>query len=172
MLNGSTVFAQIISAPLVQLPVMLASAIDAFVALRRIGTFMRAEELAVPYTIDPKSDVALDVDGDFTWEEVRKEDAGAVKDPATKATADGGNDAAPTLPTTAPPDDQAQEKEQEKEKPPDKPFELKDLKLRIPKGAFVAIVGRVGSGKSSVLQALIGEMRKTRGNVSTYFVWL
>ena len=149
--------------PLTLLPIVLASAMDALVAIRRISAFLRAEELAVPYTIDPKSDVALDVDGDFTWEEVRKEDAGAAKDPATKATA--GNDAAPTLPTTAPPDDQAQEKEQEKEKPPDKPFELKDLKLRIPKGAFVAIVGRVGSGKSSVLQALIGEMRKTRGNV-------
>lgn len=27
------------------------------------------------------------------------------------------------------------------------PFELKDLRLSIPRGAFVAIVGRVGSGK-------------------------
>ena len=32
-------------------------------------------------------------------------------------------------------------------KPEDKPFELKNLELKIPKGAFVAIVGRVGSGK-------------------------
>ena len=132
--------------PLTLLPIVLASAMDALVAIRRISAFLRAEELAVPYTIDPKSDVALDVDADFTWEEVRKEDAGAVKDPATKAAADGGNDVALTLPNTAPPDDQAQEKEQEEE-PPDKPFELKNLKLRIPKGAFVAIVGRVGSGK-------------------------
>ena len=158
--------------PLTLLPIVLASAMDALVAIRRISAFLRAEELAVPHTIDPKSDVALDVDGDFTWEEMRKEDAGAVKDPATKATADGGNDGAPTLPTTAPPDDQAQEKEREKDKPPDKPFELRNLKLRIPKGAFVAIVGRVGSGKSSVLQALIGEMRKTRGNVSSSLLWL
>ena len=29
----------------------------------------------------------------------------------------------------------------------EKPFELKNLKLRVPKGSFVAIVGRVGCGK-------------------------
>ena len=35
-------------------------------------------------------------------------------------------------------------KEKEKE---EKPFELVDVKLKIPRGSFVAIVGRVGSGK-------------------------
>lgn len=29
----------------------------------------------------------------------------------------------------------------------EKPFELTDIALRVPKGSFVAIVGRVGSGK-------------------------
>lgn len=47
----------------------------------------------------------------------------------------------------------------------DKPFDLMGLQLKIPKGSFVAIVGRVGSGKSSLLQSLIGEMRRTRGKV-------
>ncbi|KXN89182.1 Multidrug resistance-associated protein 1 [Leucoagaricus sp. SymC.cos] len=47
----------------------------------------------------------------------------------------------------------------------EKPFELKSLRMVVPKGAFVGVVGRVGSGKSSVLQALIGEMRRTRGEV-------
>ncbi|KAI5122830.1 hypothetical protein M0805_003125 [Coniferiporia weirii] len=47
----------------------------------------------------------------------------------------------------------------------EKPFALTGLELRVPKGAFVAIVGRVGSGKSSLLQSLVGEMRKTDGDV-------
>ncbi|KAH8110164.1 multidrug resistance-associated ABC transporter [Phellopilus nigrolimitatus] len=47
----------------------------------------------------------------------------------------------------------------------EKPFALTSLRLRIPKGAFVAIVGRVGSGKSSLLQSLVGEMRKVDGEV-------
>lgn len=45
------------------------------------------------------------------------------------------------------------------------PFALENLHLKVPKGSFVTIVGRVGSGKSSALQALIGEMRKTSGEV-------
>ena len=44
------------------------------------------------------------------------------------------------LPTTM---GEAEKKKEEDEKP----FALKDLHLRVPKGAFVAIVGRVGSGK-------------------------
>ncbi|GJJ12903.1 hypothetical protein Clacol_007149 [Clathrus columnatus] len=48
----------------------------------------------------------------------------------------------------------------------DQPFKLTNLNLRIPRGSFVAIVGRVGSGKSSLLQAMIGEMRKVSGQVT------
>lgn len=47
----------------------------------------------------------------------------------------------------------------------DKPFSLHSISLRIPKKSFVAIVGRVGSGKSSLLNAMIGEMRKVRGDI-------
>ena len=57
------------------------------------------------------------------------------------------------LPTTAPTADE-KEKEKEKEKEDEKPFALKDLQLKVPKGAFVAIVGRVGSGKVRLLLAL------------------
>ena len=42
---------------------------------------------------------------------------------------------------------------------------MTDLKLRIPRGQFVAIVGRVGSGKSSLLQSLVGEMRRLDGEI-------
>jgi hypothetical protein len=44
-------------------------------------------------------------------------------------------------------------------------FHLNNLKIKVPKGQFVALVGKIGSGKSSCLNALIGEMRKTRGSV-------
>lgn len=79
--------------------------------------------------------------------------------------------------------DEEKDKEDEKERP----FELKNLNFVVPKGAFIGIIGKVGSGKvcadsvalkikviwlliipllqSSVLQALIGEMRRTRGEV-------
>ncbi|KAI8806674.1 P-loop containing nucleoside triphosphate hydrolase protein [Cladochytrium replicatum] len=42
---------------------------------------------------------------------------------------------------------------------------LKGVNLSVPKGALVAIVGPVGSGKSSLVNALIGEMRKVQGSM-------
>nr|VWO94880.1 MRP-like transporter [Ganoderma boninense] len=174
--------------PLILLPIVLASATDALVAIRRIGTFMRAEELSVPYEIDENAESAIDVDGDFTWETVRK-DANAInlaakfgkekkrgKNAGKKSGKKGNDSLLPTAANTPSGTSPARStenvatggvsgevEEKEKEKQKEKPFELKDIKLKIPKGAFVAIVGRVGSGKSSLLQALIGEMRKTNG---------
>ncbi|XP_050957855.1 multidrug resistance-associated protein 1 isoform X2 [Labeo rohita] len=43
---------------------------------------------------------------------------------------------------------------------------LKRINVRIPEGALVAVVGHVGSGKSSLLSALLGEMHKQEGSVS------
>lgn len=40
------------------------------------------------------------------------------------------------------------------------------INVCIPEGALVAVVGHVGSGKSSLLSALLGEMQKLEGNVS------
>ncbi|GJJ09853.1 hypothetical protein Clacol_004077 [Clathrus columnatus] len=44
-------------------------------------------------------------------------------------------------------------------------FKVKDVNLTIPRGQLCAIVGPVGSGKSSLLQGLIGEMRRESGTV-------
>ncbi|KAK6109907.1 multi drug resistance-associated protein (MRP) [Brugia pahangi] len=42
---------------------------------------------------------------------------------------------------------------------------LNDINLKIKKGELVAIVGKVGSGKSSLLSAILGEMDKLNGSV-------
>lgn len=39
------------------------------------------------------------------------------------------------------------------------------LNIKIPEGALVAVIGQVGSGKSSVLSAMLGEMEKLTGVV-------
>ncbi|KAH7372902.1 hypothetical protein KP509_17G027900 [Ceratopteris richardii] len=46
------------------------------------------------------------------------------------------------------------------------PF-LRNINLKIQRGSFVTIVGTVGCGKSSLLAALLGEMVKISGTVST-----
>ncbi|KAF9083706.1 hypothetical protein BGX23_011210 [Mortierella sp. AD031] len=42
---------------------------------------------------------------------------------------------------------------------------LNHINLKIPRGALVAIVGPVGSGKSSLLQAMVGIMTKSSGRI-------
>mmetsp|Transcript_315 Transcript_315/g.262 ORF Transcript_315/g.262 Transcript_315/m.262 type:complete len:1379 (-) Transcript_315:315-4451(-) len=44
-------------------------------------------------------------------------------------------------------------------------FQLKNLNLEVPKGELVAIIGRIGDGKSSLASALIGDMKKLEGDV-------
>ncbi|KAJ7036806.1 multidrug resistance-associated ABC transporter [Mycena alexandri] len=172
---SSLQFFNIIRAPLIFLPFVLGALSDALVAFKRIGSFLLAEELPDPYEIDTARTNAVDLDASFTWETAGKVDAkfgpgaGGKKEKAiakaaakanAKANAKAKGKKGEVLPmsekgtpgTMTPAEDE-------------KPFELKDLKLSVPKGSFVAIVGKVGSGKSSILQAMIGEMRRTSGTV-------
>ena len=48
----------------------------------------------------------------------------------------------------------------------DRVFQVRDISMEIPRGLLVAVVGPVGSGKTSLLQGLIGEMRKTSGSIT------
>lgn len=43
---------------------------------------------------------------------------------------------------------------------------LREVDVQVPKGALVAIVGQVGSGKSSLLSALLGDMERLDGSVN------
>ncbi|KAH0449026.1 hypothetical protein IEQ34_022826 [Dendrobium chrysotoxum] len=45
---------------------------------------------------------------------------------------------------------------------------LKRLNVRIPRGALAAVVGTVGSGKSSFLSCLVGEMHRISGKVRVF----
>ncbi|CAN8325085.1 unnamed protein product [Cochlearia groenlandica] len=42
---------------------------------------------------------------------------------------------------------------------------LKHVSLSVPKGSFVAIIGEVGSGKTSLLNSLLGEMQRVHGSI-------
>ncbi|KAF7343004.1 Oligomycin resistance ATP-dependent permease YOR1 [Mycena venus] len=168
--------------PLVLLPMVLSFLAPTLVAMRRIATFLTAEELASPYTIDEHNPDAITVDGDFTWENIqdierpeeeehdparkmlkakeKKEKERAEKERKKRQAKEAKKrqkEGEEVLPSVA---DDAQAKD---DNPKEEPFAIKDLKLNVHRGAFVGIIGRVGSGKSSVLQALVGEMRRLRG---------
>ncbi|KAI8996148.1 P-loop containing nucleoside triphosphate hydrolase protein [Gaertneriomyces semiglobifer] len=48
---------------------------------------------------------------------------------------------------------------------PEAPFTISDLTVSIKSGTLTAIVGTIGSGKSSVLSAIVGEMVKEKGEL-------
>ncbi|KAJ3982865.1 multidrug resistance-associated ABC transporter [Lentinula detonsa] len=183
---SSLQFFNIIRAPLLFFPIVLSALSDFLVAMGRIGKFLKAEELAEPYTIDLERKNAVEVDGDFSWETAGKIaepkfEKGGKSGPAIKnqASADGDkskengkaqkglkSNGDQGLPLTAQDVGKATESEMAATpKEEEEPFALRNLKFDVPKGSFVAIVGTVGSGKSSILNALIGEMRRTRGDV-------
>ncbi|KAJ7728028.1 multidrug resistance-associated ABC transporter [Mycena olivaceomarginata] len=167
----------IIQAPLTLLPIVLSALADAIVAFGRIGAFLTAEELPEPYLIDADRKDAVDVDGaSFTWELAVAEPQGKSEvEPTskTKRKAKGKEEekeekeTGTELPTTTTATTEKAPMEGTTPTPheEEKPFELRNLKFSVPKAAFVAIVGKVGSGKSSILQGLIGEMRRTAGRV-------
>lgn len=45
-------------------------------------------------------------------------------------------------------------------------FVIFRINLDIPEGSLVAVVGTVGTGKSSLLQAILGEMERVSGSVT------
>ncbi|VDO99793.1 unnamed protein product [Soboliphyme baturini] len=58
------------------------------------------------------------------------------------------------------------EKEQKPNEKNDSVFVLKDINLSVRNGEFIAVVGSVGCGKSSLISAILGEMEKLHGRVS------
>ena len=44
---------------------------------------------------------------------------------------------------------------------------LDDISFEIPKGSLVAVVGQVGSGKSSLLSAILGEMEPVATDINS-----
>lgn len=180
---------QIIRLPIALFPSVLAVCSDAFVALGRINTFLTAEELGVPYVLDtdPQNRHAIRVNGSFTWEAVGDTDKkvedvkGESQSPKdeTKPTKKrkwwskkqkGDILPAPTTSETVSQPLDESENENEKNLKEETPFSLTNISMKVLKGQFVAIVGRVGSGKSSLLQSLVGEMRRTEGEVNCLIV--
>ncbi|KAJ7039618.1 ABC protein [Mycena alexandri] len=135
---------QLLRQPMMFLPRALSNIADAQNALKRLTLAFHAEVLTdVAFKIDPEQKFALDVrDVSFEWESASKDrDA----KPETKASAKLKEDV---------------------ESQDEQPFRIQNVDMCIPRGTLAGVVGRVGSGKSSLMQGLIGEMRCIGGEFS------
>ncbi|KAK6354470.1 hypothetical protein TWF730_008870 [Orbilia blumenaviensis] len=158
-LNPATIFASItlfntLRLPLNFLPVVIAESIDAFLSLQRIQAYLLQEDEPEERTIDPDLEEAFVLENvSFTWETtgpVKKEETG--KD---------GKKAKKDKKTTAAKPEEKSGGDKELH-----PFMIQNINLKIHKNELLAVVGIVGSGKSSLLAALAGGMRKTNGSIS------
>lgn len=134
------------------LPRALSAAADATNALNRLEELLEAELRSGEDRIDPNLDVAVRAtNATFEWMSVAPEEASPVagKKKARKPGKSKKDEAGSGSNTP---------KHLE-------PFKVTNLTMEIPKGKLVAMVGSVGSGKSSIISGLIGEMRQTSGSV-------
>ncbi|KAF7327422.1 ABC transporter protein [Mycena kentingensis (nom. inval.)] len=140
--------------PLMFLPVSFSAIADASNACQRLYDVFVAETFEGEQIIrDDKLDVAVEVhDATFTWDGPPPEpEGGKKKSKKEKALAKAAAKAA-----AANPEKVAAEEVNV--------FKMSNLSFTIPRGQLVAIVGAVGSGKTSLLQGMIGEMRRTSGH--------
>ncbi|KAJ6438529.1 ABC transporter family protein [Purpureocillium lavendulum] len=149
--------------PLNLLPLVLGQVTDAWSSLKRIEEFLMEEEQEEDVIHRPDGPSAVELhDASFTWERTPTQDPdkGTVsgKDKKTAAGKPGKSQEGPRPASSG--EDTASTLVEERE-----PFKLHDLNLSAGRNELIAVIGTVGSGKSSLLAALAGDMRKTSGDV-------
>lgn len=118
---------------------------DAANATERLYGVFEAETLEQTQIYDTEMKSAIEIEGaEFTWDS---------PPPVENTKSKHKNKKTSATPAT------------EETRSEDIPFRVKEINLSIPRGRLFAIVGPVGAGKSSLLQGLIGEMRRTSGSV-------
>ncbi|KAH9068491.1 ABC transporter [Lactarius deliciosus] len=150
---SSLTWFQLIRVPLIMLPRSLSAIADAQNAIGRLQECFTAELVSETLVKEPKLKYAVEIDNaSFTWDgpppdlNEGKEDKGKNKSPSDPR------------PEPIPVSEPKGVKEEVL-------FKLKHVDIRVARGQLVAIVGAVGSGKTSLLQGLIGDMRRTEGSV-------
>jgi ATP-binding cassette subfamily C (CFTR/MRP) protein 1 len=139
--------------PLNLLPLVIGNVVDAWQSMKRCQEFLLCEEQEEEAVYKPDNPSAVEMsEASFTWERTPSQDpekAAAVtsEKKGAKAETPSSDDTASTL---------VEERE---------PFKLQDMNFEIGRNELVAVIGSVGSGKSSLLAALAGDMRKTSGEV-------
>lgn len=148
--------------PLNLLPLVLGQVIDAWSSMKRIQEYLMEEEMEEEMTIDTKGEDAIRLeDASFTWERTPTQETDKPKGEKGKKAKKEKKDLQqpPSRPNSSG-EDTASTLVEEREA-----FKIHDLNLSIKRNELIAVIGSVGSGKSSLLSALAGDMRKTSGNV-------
>ena len=165
--------------PLNLLPLVIGQVTDAWSSLARIQEYLLAEEREEEAVFKPDAPSAVEMrNASFTWERTPTQDLEGTVGGATskrddkglnpgkgrkgaRRLADGQSKGRKSSPS--PPGSSGEDVSTLVEEP--EPFRLQDMSFEIGRKELVAVIGTVGSGKTSLLSALAGDMRKTSGEV-------
>ena len=126
---------------------------DAASAIQRLSAVFEAEVLEETHITEPDLPNAIEVrDAAFTWDNPPPEAHKKKQRKRHSKEVRHSQIGSPAVPEKPKSED-------------DNIFKMEDVNLLIRREQLVAIVGPVGSGKTSLLQGIIGEMRKTAGSV-------
>ena len=154
--------------PLNLLPQVIGQVIDAWSSLGRIQDFLLAEEQEDDFIwdLEGKNAVAIE-DADFTWERTVTQDS-EKDDPPSKKQIKEAKRSSKALKASVDPEksnDSGEGTDSASTVTQTEPFKLHDINFSVGRNELIAIIGGVGSGKSSLLAALAGDMRRTKGDV-------
>ncbi|KAF9956927.1 hypothetical protein BGZ72_002340 [Mortierella alpina] len=154
-------FFTVLRIPLMVLPSAYTTAADAYVALKRIEKFLLSEEASSIPPPDQSHPYALTMkDASFTWEQLLSDSSEGSDSTAEKTNASSQG---PTK-SQQPPTSDGESTVTGQSDVASVSY-LNKINLQVPRGSLVAVVGPVGSGKSSLLQAMIGNMTHTSGQL-------
>ncbi len=168
------------------MPGILSHWSEAKISLARLDKFLRRKELEqrsdVTHNQETSHKQALDsssdeanvlsiVDGVFEWE-ARDQD----EDDDDSETEEGKAEKA-EKPTSAlgeaekallldMDDHPLEELAAEGDQSPSEPFKLREINMDVRRGELVTVIGRVGSGKTSLLNSMLGEMKHVAGQLT------
>ncbi|KAK6457183.1 P-loop containing nucleoside triphosphate hydrolase protein [Scheffersomyces xylosifermentans] len=154
-------------------PMALSSGADAFLGIGRVGEFLSSSEInpeenriaavGEQLALMEKEDLAIKVDNaSFEWDTFGDDDEEEDKEKVLHE-----KDSADTVVRVSTRKSTQKEIESDATSNEEVPFPgLLNINLSIKKKEFVVITGLIGSGKSSLLSALSGFMRRTTGEVS------
>ncbi|KAI8811652.1 P-loop containing nucleoside triphosphate hydrolase protein [Cladochytrium replicatum] len=146
--------------PVMWIPMMAASVADGKVGFDRLQEFFMAPEVEFEAKVDQHAKNAVTIEnGTFEWETAPPESESSKDEPAPEIEA-------AKVKYTGVPAAENERHSSEVSVSTVRPPALRSIEIEIPHGSLCAIVGPVGSGKSSLLSAMIGEMKRISGDVT------
>lgn len=166
-----------LSTPLEYLPRAIGKIVDGAASLKRLSEFFDAEEQADTFLRDLDGEHAIAMrQASFTWElsptqtlsnkpskaKAAQDVGGTIPASATIASNSRGLKDASVVESVTTPSESLDPQTQDQPLP----FQIKGFDISIGRRELIAVIGSVGSGKSSLLDALAGEMRQVDGSVT------